>query len=276
MLTVFSACFAQAEKEITNPNIAVMQGPTGFSSVMLSDDVNIFVYPSPNEAVAKLANGELDFAVLPADAAVNLFNKGVKIRAVAIVGEGMLSVVGTDINNSTLSVPGYGGTPDNMATLLYPQYERDYSITAPAQLAQMLIAGKCKLAILPQPFVSMVISKNSNIQILSDVQTLWFEKTGIKQYPMSILVVHEDYADENKGSVEKMKKNYRQSIESVLSDPHSAALKIEEKEIMKAELAEPAIKYCALVYKDGKECKEELNQYYKQLLNIPVDNSFYY
>lgn len=161
IVSVFSV-FAQPAAEIeNNVKLAVMQGPTGFSSVMLPDYVNISVFASPDEAASKLVNGEIDMAVLPANAAVNLYNKGVGIRFVAIVGEGMLSVIGSDIDSPDIMVPGAGGTPDHMATILYPQYNRIYSVSSPAQVAQLLIAGKSRLALLPQPFVNMGFGSES-------------------------------------------------------------------------------------------------------------------
>ncbi len=266
-------CFAQAVKEDSTSTVklGVMQGPTGFSSSALGDIAQIEVYPSPNEAVAKLIKGELDMIALPANAAANLYNKGVGIKVLAIIGEGMLSVVGTNKNAKTLSVPGTGGTPDHMATLLYPEYEKEYSVTAPAQLAQLLIAGKVELAILPEPFVTMVMSKNPNIKVISNVQERWAELTGQKQYPMSVLIVKDTFAQEHPILIQKVKEAYKNSIETILNDPTTAGQKIEELGIMKAEMATPALENCALIFKEGNEAKEELVSYYTTLLTLAPD-----
>ena len=266
-------CFAQAveEESSTSVKLGVMQGPTGFSSSALGDIAQIEVFPSPNEAVARLIKGELDMIALPANAAATLYNKGVDLKVVAIIGEGMLSVVGTNEEAKTLYVPGTGGTPDHMATLLYPEYEKEYSVTAPAQLAQLLIAGKAELAILPEPFVTMVLSKNANAKVISNVQERWTALTGESQYPMSVLVVKGSFAQEHPTLVLKVKEAYKKSIETILTDPETAGAKIEELGIMKAQMATPALKNCALVFKDGKEAKEELLSYYNTLLSLAPD-----
>ena len=275
-------CFAQAVSEAKNEKLTVklgvMQGPTGFSSSALGDQVQIEVYPSPNEAVAKLIKGELDMIALPANAAASLYNKGVEIKVVAIIGEGMLSVVGTEsatatasTTTTTLYVPGTGGTPDHMASLLYPEYEKEYSVTAPAQLAQLLIAGKVDLAILPEPFVTMVLSKNSNLKIISNVQERWTALTGQDNYPMSVLVVKDSFAQEHPSTVQEIKEAYKNSIETILSDPETAGTRIEELGIMKAEMATPALANCALTFKDGSQAKEELLSYYTILLDLAPD-----
>ena len=267
-------CFAQAvqEEDTSSVRLGVMQGPTGFSSSALGAIAQVEVYPSPNEAVAKLIKGELDMIALPANAAATLYNKGVEIQVVAIIGEGMLSIVGTsdktDTKGTTLYVPGTGGTPDHMATLLYPEYEKEYSVTAPAQLAQLLIADKVDLAILPEPFVTMVLTKNSKAKVLSNVQERWTSLTGQEQYPMSVLVVKSTFAQEHPTLVLKVKEAYKASIETLLKDPETAGSRIEELGIMKAQIATPALENCALVFKDNEEAKEELLAYYNTLLSL--------
>jgi len=268
---VLGLCFSHPVTETRDVKVrlAVMQGPTGFSSVMLDgENYEISVFPSPNEAVARLVKGELDMAVLPANAALSLYNKGVDIKAVAVVGEGMLSLVGTDREVSSVYVPGAGGTPDHMARLLFAEYEPDYSVTAPAQLAQLLIAGKAELAILPQPFVTMVLSRNSSMAVLEDVQQKWKALTGSDSYPMSILVASGSFIQQNRRAVSETAEAYRQSVSLVNQKPHEAALKIEELGIMSASVAETAIPYCALVYKDGLEAEKLCDSYFSVLLEF--------
>ena len=265
-----SVAYAQSQKEQNNEpvQLGVMQGPTGFSSVALGDTVQVSVFPSPNEAVARLINGELDMAVLPANNVAALVNKGTEIVALAVVGEGMLSLVGTDISSDTVYVPGPSGTPYHMASILYPEYELNYSISAPAQIAQMLIAGKIKLALLPQPFVSMVTAKNNAVEILNDVQNKWKEKTGNSNYPMSILVCSVSFFENNKNAVKQVLKAYEKSVSWVIENPLEAGKAIEEKEIMQASLASPAISSCALVFKTGNSALNEVISYYEILYTL--------
>jgi len=269
-IIILSSVFShpQTEKKVS---IAVMQGPTGFSSAMLGDGFEISVYPSPNEAVARILKGELDMAVLPANVALTLYNIGVDIKAVAVVGEGMLSLIGTNEDSSKVSVPGAGGTPDHMARLLYPSYEPDYSVSAPAQLAQLLIAGKTELAVLPQPFVTMVLGANSSVKVVSDVQQKWKDLTGSDNYPMSILVASGSFIREKSQAFKQAADSYRNSVSIVNENPHEAALKIEELGIMASSTAESAIPYCSLVYLDGMNAMKLCNSYFEILLELDPD-----
>ncbi len=269
LLFLTSFAFAEGVKEKKDTvRLAVMQGPTGFSASFVDLPVIPEIYPSPNEAVSKLINGELDMAVLPANTAAALFNKGIGIKAIAVVGEGMLKVLGTDENSKTLSVPGIGGTPDHMAQLLYKDFELDYSINAPAQLAQLLIAGKTSLAILPQPFVSMVLSKNSNVKVVYDVQEDWEKLTSNDKYPMSILVATDEFASEYPSLLKQAIELYKDSVKKVLENPAKAGERIEGLGIMKASLATPAIKDCALVFKTGNDAKDSVSVYYNTLMSL--------
>ncbi len=272
-----------------------MAGPTGFSSVALNEnggriteDIQIAmqVFPSPpNEVVARLANGgELDFACLPSNLAANIYNKGVKIKLAAVIGNGMLSVVSSDgsvqgvddLLGKTVHVPGAGSTPpDQMAQLLLREAGLetgkdvilDYSVASPpAQLAQLTIAGKISLVMLPpQPFVSMILNGSKNAKEVVDVQTLYGELSGVANYPMSVMVVSEQFAKNHPEALEDILEAYEDSVAWVNAEPQAAGKAIEEAGIMKAALATPSIPFCNLVFVPSQEAKEEVQAYYRFL-----------
>jgi NitT/TauT family transport system substrate-binding protein len=276
--------------EPVQANIAVMAGPTGFSSVALSfnegkinDSVvaNISVYPSPNEVIARLANGELDFACLPTNVAANMYNKGVKVKIAAVVGNGMLSVICSDgsvsdysgLLGKTVNVPDVGSTPDQLSKLLMMKaglengkdLVLDYSVASPAQIAQMLIAGKISLAVMPQPFVSMVLAKNPKAKIVADIQALYAQVSGVENYPMSVFVVTDKFAEAHPVATQSVLDAYKASVTWVNANPAEAGQAIEKIGIMKAALATPAIPYCNLVYVPSKEAKAQVQAFFESL-----------
>jgi NitT/TauT family transport system substrate-binding protein len=288
--------------------MAVMQGPSGFGTVALMkndgrlDDrtsIDVAVYPSPNEVIARLANGELDFAALPTNVAANLFAKGVGVKTAAITGEGMLLLLTTDASitefsdlaNRKISIPGAGSTPDQMTrimtTALGYDYEQDvnldYSIASPAQLAQMLIAEKVDLAVLPEPFVSMVMTRSEKAIPLLDIQMLWYALTGIENYPMTVIVVSDAFVEEQSDRLPLVMDAIEDSIEWVVANPEEAGSMIEEAGIMKAAIAVPAIPRLNLVFKTANEGFDSMDMYLKVLYgfdsssiggSVP-DESFY-
>lgn len=286
ILVIAVGLFGQPIREADPGTIrlGVMAGPTGFSSAGLDQpDVELQVFPSPNEVIARLANGELDMAALPTNVAANLYNKGVEIRLAAVIGNGMLSLIsskgGTDIEDlygATLHLPGAGSTPDQMARMLLAwaglvegkDIFFDYSVAAPAQLAQLLIAGKVDYALLPQPFVSMVLNRSAQATQLLDVQELYAELTGSPTYPMSVLVVSEKFASTYPASFRKVLSGYKDSVNWVNGNPDLAARKIEELGIMAKALAQSAIPHCNLVYVPASEAKSAVTFYFEQLHSL--------
>lgn len=278
-------------------NVAVMSGPTGFSSVGLTRNdgrisdrvvVDINVYPSPNEVIARLANGELDVAALPTNVAANLYNKGVKVKLAAVVGNGMLGVLSAndsvqsieDLLGRTIHVPGPGSTPDQMATLLLEKAGLevgkdvilDYSVAAPAQLAQLVIAGRVELAMLPQPFVSMILRSNPKARTVVDVQSVYQQLTGYENYPMSVLVVSERFFKSHPTAFAEILKAYEESVAWVNANPQEAGKAIEAAGIMASAMATPAIPYCNLVFIPSREAKADVQAYYSYLYGFSPDS----
>lgn len=270
--------------------MAVMQGPSGFGTVALAKDggrlddttsIDVSVFPSPNEVIARLANGEIDVAALPTNVAANLFAKGVGVKVAAVTGEGMLMFLTTDssidelgdLAGRKISIPGAGGTPDQMTKILITalgydpsmDVELNYSIASPAQLAQMLIAGKVDLAVLPEPFVSMALHSNDAVLQLLDVQALWSALTGTGNYPMTVVVVSDAFVAAHPEAVNTVMQAIKESVEWVNANPEEAGPLIEEAGIMKAAIAVPAIPRCNLVFRTAQEAYDAMDTYLKVL-----------
>jgi len=277
--------------ESVNVNLAVMAGPTGFGSAGLSqnegkiDDtlsVTTKVYSSPTEVIAQIAKGTEDVAALPSNLAAVLYNKGLKIKLAAVIGNGMLSVISSDVTDpsqlvgESISIPGGpASTPNQLAKLLISDnglteddFDLEYGVTSSAQLSQLLIAEKVKTALLPEPFVTMVLSSNKNIKKIYDAQYGYKLATGMDNYPMTVLVVQDKFAQENPEALKAFLKAYEGSTTFVVSNPEEAGTLIENMGIMNQSMATPAIPNCNLTYVDAKDAKSEINSYYEMLFNF--------
>lgn len=314
----FSPLFAEGvpeggTEEMTQPSmqinpvtvkLAVLKGPTGFGYVHLLGDggdlglgitLEAEVLPSPTEVSAKLISGELDIAALPANLAVNLYNKGIDIQLAAVTGEGMLYFLSRDkdldftqlsieqiiVKEKFLHVPAPGSTPDLITRFILNGWgmERseqdtvlDFSIASPAQLAQMLIAGKVDYAVLPEPFASMAELKSPDVYRTGDLQKPWLDMTGNSSYPMTALVVQNAFAEKNTNALERILQAVEASITTVLEDPSGAAALIAQFGILSAELAEPAIPRCNLLYQTGTEAKESFEAYLQIIAGLNPDS----
>ena len=299
LFSIFSQAVkeAQDERDRVTINMGVMKGPSGFSAAgiaMENGEINdltrieLGVYSSPNEVIAKLSNGELDMAALPTNVAAKLFNKGVGIRLAAITGEGMLQFITTDpsietfedLRGRTVTVPGQGATPDQLTQIYFSAFgydttefiSLDYSVASAAQLTQLFIAGKKDLIVLPEPFLTMAKTKQPDTIILLDYQNIWQALTGVENYPITVLVVSDAFAQEHPEQLTAALEKVEQSIEWVNSNPAEAASKIEELQILTAALAEPSIPYCNLVYITGEDALERLDMYFSILQGFDYES----
>ena len=292
------------QTESVTVRLAVLKGPTGFGYVHLLGDggtlglgigIEAEVLPSPTEVTAKLISGELDIAALPANLAANLYNKGIDIQLAAVTGEGMLYFLSRDSDldfskesierllarNESIYVPAPGSTPDLVTRYILNGWGMgeteqdavlDFSIASPAQLAQLLIAGKIDYAVLPEPFASMAELKSPDVYRTGDLQRPWFEMTGNSSYPMTALVVQNKFAEEHPNALGRILQAVEASISTVLEDPSGAAVLIEDAGILNAALAEPAIPRCSLMYQSAGAAKESFEVYLEIISGLNPDS----
>ncbi len=296
---------ASEEVEI---NMAVMQGPSGFGAAGLfrnqgklneKTKVDVTVYPSPNEVIARLANGEIDVAALPTNVAANLYAKNVGVKVAAITGEGMLMLLSTDhsiekledLANRKINIPGSGSTPDQITRIMVSAFgfdpdtdvELDYSIAAPAQVAQMMIANRVDLAVMPEPFVTLILKSNPKAIPLLDMQNLWGSLTGVDNYPMTVAVISDKFIEKHPDRVTVIMDALKDSIEWVNSNPKDASVLIEEAGIMAAAMAVDSIPRCNLVFTKAEDGYIAMDTYLKVLQGFDYnsiggslpDESFY-
>ncbi len=222
--------------------ISVLKGPTGLSSAwMMSelsrtspDEFEFITASSADMVVAKLLNGEIDAGVLPVNVAAKLYNAGVPVQALAVVGNGMVKFLTTDsaigslsdIRGKTIYVAGQKATPDYVFQYLCARkgltagkdYEPVYSLAYP-EIAAGLASGKIAYAVLPEPFATQAIQKNRAIRTPVDITKEWQAATGQDDYPMSLFVAPRSLVESSPDKVRILTDSYRASIQRAIQDP---------------------------------------------------------
>lgn len=303
VILVMTSLFSQAVQEAQNErdqvviNMGVMKGPSGFGVAGITqkggkiDEItsfNVKVHGSFNEVIAKLANGELDIAALPTNVAANLYAKDVPIKLAAVTGEGMLQFITTDptitefpqLQNRSIAIPGAGGTPDQLTQIYFTAFgydttefvTLDYSISAPAQLTQMYIAGKKDLVVLPEPFLSMAKAKEPNSIVLLDYQNLWQALTGTPNYPMTVLVVRDSFIEKYPHLLSVALNEVKESIEWVNEYVEEASIEIEKQGIMSKDLAKLSIPNCNLNFILAQDAYDSIDMYYNVLYGFDFES----
>ena len=280
--TVNEPVRAQEEKDpALAMHIGLLKGPTGMGAVMLmneSDNGFVFgnydfqLYDAPDEVTAKLINGELDVAAVPVNLASTLYNKtdgGVKIAAINTLGTMFLVENGNtiesmeDLDGKTVMLSGQGAVPDYVFQYLLQESgvtncTVEYA-TSHADLANQLAAGEVDLAVMPEPYVSIAMSKNADLRIAIELAEVWdqysYEDSTVDNtLPMGCIVVRTAYLDEHEKEFKKFLDEYDNFIDEAKKDYHAAAEKCAEYGIVAdAAVAEKAYPNCHICYIAGQK-----------------------
>ncbi|MCL1816038.1 MAG: ABC transporter substrate-binding protein [Clostridiales bacterium] len=295
------------QKEILQLDIAVLRGPGGIGSVWLMEEaVNVqknytfHLADSPEQVVAWLANGTVKMAALPSNLAANLYEKTKgQIRMTAIITRGMLYLLqaGDEIKSwpelagHIIYATGRGSNPEYILLHLLKAhgfavgenidvvFENDHT-----ELATMLAIGKVDLAMLPEPFVTSVMAKNTAVSTLFDLSAEW-EALGTGSLAMTALVSSADFITDHPQAVEQFLSDMKTSINFAVNNVAKAATLCEKFDIIPtAAVAELAIPRCNLTFITGQEMKEAITAYYEVLYaanpqsigGVMPEEGFYY
>lgn len=292
-ITAFGACAPAPEEkpEITKPIvIAALNGPTGMGMVQLMDQTEkyaITTYQAPDEISGKVITGEVDMACVPSNLAAVLYNKtGGKIVAISVETLGVLYVVenGTqtvksidDLAGKTIYASGKGGSPEYILQKLLAEGGTKAVegvnvqwLASHTDVATSLMASEGSVALLPEPFVTVVTSKNPAVTVALDCNELWTEVTG-QDLPMGVLVAQKSFVEERASDLGIFLQDYRASVDFVNDSPAEAAQLIAKWGfIADPAIAEKAIPNCNIVLydEDTTVSKDMLKAFYQVLFEM--------
>lgn len=292
--------------------VGVLKGPTGLGMLQVMENnsqntaankYSFTVAGSPDEAVAKLVSGELDAAAVPTNLAAALYNKTKgKVQLAAINTLGILYLVTSDesiksiadLKGKTIVSSGQGAVPE---------YALDYILSANglkndvkiqylsehSEVASQLLAGKITAAVLPEPFVTQVTTKNAKLKSALNFTTEWDSAVkkadqGASVLTMGALVVRSEYAEQNRGAFNSFLAEYQKSVDYVNQNPQPAGTLSEKYGIMPAAVAQKAIPNCNIVFIAGEDMRIKAEDFLKVLSNynpksiggaFPKDDFYY-
>lgn len=283
-----SGC-SENKAEISNEpvNITMLKGPTGIGAVKLMEEseknetdgnYNINVSAAADDAMAKIISGEVDIAAVPTNIAPLIYNKtNGNIAVLAVNTLGVLYIVENgdsihtikDLEGKTIYSSGQGAVPEYVLNYLLEKNNVEnvniVYMTEHAEVAAALADGRADIALLPEPNVTAVIMKNSEIRIAVDVNDEW-KKTNGSELAMGCIVAGKEFIDENKEAVDIFLKEYSESIDYVNNNVSEAAELVEKYGIMaSSDAAVKAIPNCNIVYKEKDEMKTMLEAFYDVL-----------
>lgn len=302
-ILVFSVGCRQ-QKALEVMDIATLNGPTGMGMTKVIADQNqnyhITIYQSPDEITGKIISGELEIACVPSNLAAVLNTKtkqnicllGVNTLGVLYLvekGESLTDL--SDLKGKKILASGQGSTPEYILNQLLEgaglQVGKDVEVqyfSNHTEVINALLAEESTIALLPEPHVTIAMTKAPEVKRAIDLNAAWEKQEGTN-LPMGVMIARADFIKEHPDEIESFLEDYLESVTFVNTEPVEAAQMMAEVGLFeKAEIAEKAIPNAHIVWEQGQEARNDLEAFYNILKdenpkaiggNLP-DESFYY
>ena len=265
-------------------NVMVLNSTTGFGMANLMDAAakgealqayNFTVETDASNIVAALANGSVDIAALPTNAAAAVYNKTQgKVQVLALNTLGVLYVV-TDGSVTVESVADLAGqtvyAPAQNPTFIFQNIVTangltdvtiDNTYAQPADLNAAVASGQVSIAVLPEPMVTVARAQNPDLVVALDLTAEWDKVCTPGSLVQGCVVVRTAFAQERPEAVAAFLEEYGLSIEAMTADIQGTAAKIEACGIFaKGAVAAKAIPNCNVCFIKGEEMKTALSEF---------------
>lgn len=273
-------------KPETEVRVAALKGPTamGLSDLIdrsqagaLNGNRYSFQLEGAVDAVTPLVvKGDVDFAALPANLAAVLYkNTSGKVQVVGINTLGVLYIVENgssvssveDLRGKTIYSAGKGATPEYALNYILGsnglEIGKDVFIewkSEHAECVAALAADSDAVAMLPQPFATTAMMKNSSMRTALDLNKLWEEKVG-SVLITGVTVVRREFAENNPDALKAFLEDYAASVNTVNTDNARGAKLVGGLGIVPEQVALKALPFCNITLITGEEMKEALSNY---------------
>ncbi|MGL6065381.1 MAG: ABC transporter substrate-binding protein [Fusobacteriaceae bacterium] len=189
------------------------------------DNLKYIVEKNSTALINSIIKEEADFAIIPSSFAPKLLENKIPYSVLGTVGWGSFYLVGydnlnslSDLSNQEIVLHGKGLTPSLISNYILTKNEiKDIKfqyLTSPNEVSLFFLSKKYKYAIIPEPMLSKLMLKDSNIKILMNFNQEWKKITNSDLgYPQSTLIVKENILKNNNILVEKFILELKKSID---------------------------------------------------------------
>ncbi|MGE4337413.1 MAG: ABC transporter substrate-binding protein [Pigmentiphaga sp.] len=205
----------------------------------VADDVTLTVWRNPDELRAGLTSGAIDLSVVPAQAAANLYNRGMGLRLVNVMTNGLLYIMAPEggpsglaaLAGQRIAVPFVNDTPDLILRALLEHHKLQAELVPagnPTEAAQMLLAGRVAAALLSEPVATVVQIRGGEagrpMARAVDIQREWGELTGLGPVvPQAGLAVTRGFTERHGDRLPQLQAAMVAATAKVLADPAAGA-----------------------------------------------------
>lgn len=276
--------------------VAAMKGPTAIGLASLMQEQNALadegkkpayefaVAATADELVPRVAAGDFDIACVPANLAAKLYKQtDGAIRVIGINTLGVLYGITYDdevrdldgLAERTVYLTGKGSVPGYTVEYLLDRAGLSDKVTLkyvsePTEALARLNNDHSAVAIVPEPFATASLAKDSALVRALDLTALWDESNAGQEaegrFVTGVTVARSELIDSNPEAIARFVDAWGDSVQAGLADPSSIAQTLVDLGILgNATIAEMAVPRCNVVCIVYEDMKRDLSGYLKAL-----------
>ena len=273
-------------------NVMVLNGTTGFGMAKLINDAaegtaalnyTFSVESDASNITAALANGTVDIAALPTNAAAAMYNKtNGGVQLLALNTRGVLYVVVNTEAESVESLADLAGktvyAPAQNPSFIFSYICQangledvtvDNTYAQPADLRTALAAGDVSIAVLPEPMVTIALSANDKLAVALDLTKEWDAVSPAGSLVQGCVVVRTEFAAEHPAEVAAFLEEYVKSVALLTEDADTASQLIESTGVFaKGAVAKKAIPNCNVCFVTGEDMKSAMSDFLDIMFSV--------
>ncbi len=268
-------------------NILIPAGPTVVSFAALLEGkvssevpLRIDFWRTLDQVSAQIAAKSVDVVVLPVSIGTTFYLKKIDLRLAAVTLWSGFYLVARDVKINSVedlkgqeiyTPQGRGQTGDVLIRFLIDKYNlSNTSIKYAVQneIVALMSAGKVKIAVLPEPFVTLAL-KNASASIVFDLQQVWSDLTGKPaRIPITGVFVRGELVQEPQ-QIMKALDAIKKSIDYAVQNPDEVS-QLSAKYLggMSPQIIAESLKRSIYEYRSAKEQKENILYYLSTVSQI--------
>ncbi len=244
----------------------------------LAETVTFKAWRNPDEMRAGLTSGTMQAVIVPTQVAANLFNRGLGVRLVNVMTDGLLYVIARDpqltsinaLRGKRVAVPFRNDTPE----FVFRRLLMAHGMTAgtdlivettgtPIEAMQLLLADRIDAALVPEPAVSAAIARGTltftPVTRVMDVQKLWREITQTDHpLPQAGLAITTAFADKHPDLVTRLQAGLVKATAEVIGSPTAVAYDVSSALDLPWPILRLSIPWSNLVCHPAREARPSL------------------
>jgi NitT/TauT family transport system substrate-binding protein len=266
------------------PSIILAQAVSSGLLKEIAPDASFKVWKTPDEMRAGISSGKMAAVIVPTYVAANLYNRGLGVRLLNVMTDGLLFVVapsGTvasiaELRNRRVAVPFRNDMPDYIfrrllaaAGLTTSDLTIDYSGTPPEAI-QLLMAGRVDAALLAEPASSAAIARafmgGKSLERAIDCQKAWSSVSGRATIPQAGMAVTDKFvAQAGESGVAALQAALEDALRAVIGNPAKAASTSAAALDLPAPMIERSIPFSKLVVRTASAARADLSSLFDVL-----------